>query len=81
MSTRNVETRILTVAHMNPGSFCSCGTWEFLKKGGPWDRKGYRGIVWGFYRAPLRDYIRGYIEKYPHYYRSKHAKVLYLARD
>ena len=27
------------------------------KGGGPIDPKGYRGIIRGFYRAPLRDYI------------------------
>ena len=31
--------------------------WEFLKKGGPRDPKGYRGILRGLYRAPLRDYL------------------------
>ena len=34
-----------------------CPRWEFLKKGGPRDPKGYRGIIRGLYRAPLRDYM------------------------
>ena len=33
--------------------------WEFLKKGGPRDPKGYRGIIRGLYKAPLRGYIGG----------------------
>ena len=30
---------------------------SFSKRGGPRDPKGYRGIIRGLYRAPLRDYI------------------------
>ena len=33
------------------------GNGSFSKSGGPRDPKGYRGIIRGFYRAPLRDYI------------------------
>ena len=35
---------------------------EFLKKGASRDPKGYRGIIRGLYRAPLRDYV-GVISK------------------
>ena len=30
---------------------------SFSKRGGPRDPKGYRGIIRGVHRAPLRDYI------------------------
>ena len=32
-------------------------TGSFSKRGGPRDPKGYRAIIKGLYRAPLRGYI------------------------
>ena len=39
------------------------------KRGGPRDPKGYRGIIRGLYRTPLRDYIGVIL-------RNTHVRVL-----